>query len=47
MLTAVRVSPSLFPVLRVDPMLGRSVTAEEGRPGQTDVAILGWAIRQR
>jgi hypothetical protein len=32
MLLAVRVSPSLFPVLRVDPMLGRRFLADEGRP---------------
>jgi predicted permease len=47
MLTAVRVSPSLFSVLRVDPILGRSFRAEEGRPGQTDVAILGYGLWQR
>ena len=47
MLTAVRVSPSLFSVLRVDPMLGRPFLAEEGRPGQSDVAILSYTLWQR
>jgi putative ABC transport system permease protein len=47
MLVAVRVSPSLFPVLRVDPMLGRAFLAEEGRPGQADVAILSYGLWQR
>jgi putative ABC transport system permease protein len=47
MLTAVRVSPSLFSVLRVDPMLGRPFLAEEGRPGQGDVAILSYSLWQR
>src|SRR5262249_54549767 len=47
MLTAVRVSPSLFSVLRVDPTLGRPFLAEEGRPGQTDVAILSYSLWQR
>ena len=47
MLVAVRVSPSLFSVLRVDPMLGRPFLAEEGRPGQTDVAILSYGLWQR
>jgi predicted permease len=47
MLTAVRVSPSLFSVLHVDPMLGRTFLAEEGRPGRTDVAILSCGLWQR
>jgi putative ABC transport system permease protein len=47
MLTAVRVSPSLFSVLRVDPMLGRPFLAEEGRPGRSDVAILSYSLWQR
>jgi putative ABC transport system permease protein len=47
MLVAVRASPSLFPVLRVDPMLGRPFLAEEGRQGQTDVAILSYGLWQR
>jgi putative ABC transport system permease protein len=47
MLTAVRVSPSLFSVLRADPMLGRPFLAEDGRPGQTDVVILSHGLWQR
>lgn len=47
MLYATRVSPGLFSVLRVDPMLGRPFLAEEGRPGQTDVAILSYGLWQR
>jgi putative ABC transport system permease protein len=47
MLIGVRVSPSLFAVLRVDPMLGRPFLAEEGRPGQTDVVVLSYGLWQR
>jgi putative ABC transport system permease protein len=47
MLDAVRVSPSVFSVLRVDPMLGRRFLADEGRAGQTDVAILSYGLWQR
>jgi len=47
MLVAVRASPSLFSVLRVDPMLGRPFLAEEGRPGQTDVVLLSYGLWQR
>jgi hypothetical protein len=47
MLTAVRVSPGLFSVLRVDPMLGRSFLPEEGTPGKTDVAVLSYGLWQR
>jgi len=47
MLAAVRVSPSVFSVLRVDPMLGRPFLADEGRPGRTDVAILSYGLWQR
>jgi putative ABC transport system permease protein len=47
MLVGVRTSPSLFSVLRVDPMLGRSFLAEEGRPGQTDVVLLSYGLWQR
>ena len=47
MLVGVRVSPSLFSVLRVDPMLGRPFLAEEGRPGQTDVVVLSYGLWQR
>jgi hypothetical protein len=47
MLVGVRVSPSLFAVLRVDPMLGRPFLAEEGRPGQTDVVLFSYGLWQR
>ena len=47
MLVGVRTSPSLFSVLRVDPMLGRPFLAEEGRPGQTDVVLLSYGLWQR
>jgi hypothetical protein len=43
----VRVSPNLFSVLLVDPMLGRRFLADEGRPGQTDVVILSYGLWQR
>ena len=47
MLVGVRASPSLFAVLRVDPMLGRPFLAEEGRPGPTDVVLLSYGLWQR
>src|SRR5262245_53852381 len=47
MLVAVRVSPSLLSVLRVEPLLGRAFRPEEGRSGQTDVAILSYGLWQR
>jgi putative ABC transport system permease protein len=47
MLVGVRVSPTLFAVLRVDPMLGRPFLADEGRPGQTDVVVLSYGLWQR
>jgi MacB-like periplasmic core domain len=47
MLNAVRVSPSLFAVLGVQPILGRAFLADEGRPGQTDVAVFSYGVWQR
>ena len=35
---------SLFPVLDVEPMLGRWFTEDEGRPGSDDVAVLSHAF---
>jgi putative ABC transport system permease protein len=43
----VRASASLFPVLRVDPMLGRTFTEEEDRPGGTPVVVLSYSLWQR
>jgi putative ABC transport system permease protein len=47
MLNGVRVAPSLFSVLRVKPMLGRSFLAEEDRPGATAAALLSYGLWQR
>src|SRR5687767_4199278 len=47
MFDAVRVSPSVFPALGVDPILGRRFLAEDGRQGQTEVAILSYGLWQR
>jgi putative ABC transport system permease protein len=42
---AARVSASLFPMLGVQPLLGRVFTAQEDRPG-SDVAILSYGLWQ-
>ena len=44
---ASRISPELFPLLGVEPLLGRPFTAEEGQPGGPPVAILGYDLWQR
>src|SRR5215813_11567028 len=41
------VSQGLFEILRVSPELGRTITAEEDRPEQDDVVILGHELWQR
>jgi putative ABC transport system permease protein len=40
------VTPEVFPLLRVAPLMGRTFTADEARPGAAPVAILGWGIWQ-
>jgi predicted permease len=46
-LTAVQVTPNLFPTLGVNPLVGRWFVAPEGSPGQTAVAILSYGLWQR
>ncbi|MFL6236573.1 MAG: ABC transporter permease [Thermoanaerobaculia bacterium] len=41
------VTPSLFPVLRVKPSLGRPFVAEEGRPGAAPVVLLSDQLWRR
>ena len=45
-LTAGAVSPAFFDVLRVQPALGRSFRAEEGRAGQHRVVVIGYGLWQ-
>jgi putative ABC transport system permease protein len=42
-----RVSASLFPILGVEPQLGRRFTPEEDQPGENHVVILSHALWQR
>jgi putative ABC transport system permease protein len=39
---AAAVAPDFFPLLRVQPLLGRTFSAEEDRPGQGRVVLLGY-----
>ncbi|MPY90331.1 MAG: FtsX-like permease family protein [Luteitalea sp.] len=43
----VRVSPALFPMLGVRPLLGRVFTEQEGEPGRDDVALISHGLWQR
>jgi putative ABC transport system permease protein len=45
-LTAVRVEPDIFPMLGIEPIVGRTFAAEEDRPG-VHVAVLGYPLWQR
>jgi putative ABC transport system permease protein len=45
-LTAVKIEPVLFPLLGVEPLIGRTFTPEENTPGH-DVAVLGYPLWQR
>ncbi len=48
LVTAQRVSPSLFPLLGIQPSLGRTFTEDEDRPGSDHVVVLSdslWARR--
>ena len=38
------VSPSLFQVLRVAPLVGRALAPDDTRPGSTPVAVLGYTL---
>src|SRR5919205_2801893 len=40
-------SPNIFRVLGVEPLVGRTLTDEDGQPGRQDVAVLGYGIWQR
>ena len=42
-----RVSASLFPLLGVQPVVGRAFRAEEAQPGRADYALLSHALWQR
>lgn len=45
-MTAARVSPSLFPLLGIEPHIGRTFTAEEDQPGNL-VAVISYGLWQR
>lgn len=41
------ISPSVFPIVGVAPLMGRAFTEEEGKQGAAPVVVLGWGIWQR
>lgn len=43
-LTAVRISPSMFPLLGVAPLHGRTFLADEDQPGREHVVVIGWSF---
>ena len=45
LIVGTRVSPALFRILGVSPLLGRTFTADEDRPG-ADVVIVSWGLWQ-
>ncbi|HEX8139652.1 MAG TPA: ABC transporter permease [Pyrinomonadaceae bacterium] len=46
-LSGARVSPSLFPLLGTAPLVGRTLAAEEERPGQAPAVVLSHRLWQR
>ena len=44
---AAEISPNLFDLLRVQPLLGRGFRAEEGQPGRDAEAVLSYSFWQR
>jgi predicted permease len=46
-IAAALASPSLFPVLRVEPALGRFFAEEESEPGNEAKAVLSWGLWRR
>jgi putative ABC transport system permease protein len=44
---AIGASPELFDVLAVRPLLGRTFTAADARPGAPQVAVIGYSLWQR
>jgi putative ABC transport system permease protein len=46
-LRGAEVSHGLFEILRVSPLMGRTITAEEDRPQNDDVVLIGYGLWQR